>query len=60
LTDLARIARASVGETEPTEEDESDYAEIVEYIRAGAQLVHDELHAAQTTSISGSLGDRPN
>jgi yecA family protein len=43
LRDLAQIARASAGDEEPTEEDEEDYAEIVEYIRAGVQLVHDEL-----------------
>jgi uncharacterized protein YgfB (UPF0149 family) len=43
LRDLSQIARATAGDTEPTEEDESDYVEIVEYVRAGAQLVHDEL-----------------
>jgi uncharacterized protein YgfB (UPF0149 family) len=43
LHDFAQLARATVGEVDPTEEDESDYAEIVEYLRAGAQLIHDEL-----------------
>lgn len=43
LRDLGQIARATAGDQEPTEEDESDYAEIVEYIRASVQLVHDEL-----------------
>lgn len=43
LRDLSQIARASAGENEPTEEDEADYTEIVEYLRAGVQLVHDEL-----------------
>jgi uncharacterized protein YgfB (UPF0149 family) len=43
LRDIAQIARATAGETDPTEEDESDYVEIVEYVRAGVQLVHDEL-----------------
>jgi uncharacterized protein len=43
LRDLTQIARATAGDSEPTEEDESDYVEIVEYIRAGVQLVHDEL-----------------
>jgi uncharacterized protein len=43
LRDLTQIARATAGETEPTEEDEADYIEIVEYVRAGVQLVHDEL-----------------
>jgi uncharacterized protein len=57
LADFARIARASVGDTEPTEEDESDYTEIVEYIRAGVQLVHDESHAAQITHLPGGTSD---
>jgi uncharacterized protein len=43
LRDFTQLARATAGETEPTEEDESDYVEIVEYVRAGVQLVHDEL-----------------
>ncbi len=43
LRDLTQIARAAAGETEPTEEDEVDYVEIVEYVRAGVQLVHDDL-----------------
>lgn len=46
LRDLTQIARASAGESEPTEEDESDYVEIVEYVRVGAQLVYDELRQA--------------
>jgi len=46
LNDFTQLARATVGEVEPTDEDESDYAEIVEYLRVGAQLIHDEL---QTT-----------
>lgn len=43
LHDFTQLARATVGEVEPTDEDESDYAEIVEYLRIGAQLIHDEL-----------------
>ncbi len=43
LRDLAQIARASAGATEPTDEDESDYVEIVEYIRIGVQTIHDQL-----------------
>jgi len=45
LRDMTQIARAGAGETEPTEEDEADYVEIVEYVRVGAQLVHDELRS---------------
>jgi uncharacterized protein len=58
LTDLARIARATVGDTEPTEDDESDYAEIIEYIRASVQLVHDELHSVRITQASAPPSDR--
>ena len=43
LRDLTQIARASAGDTEPTEEDEADYVEIVEYVRIGVQTVHDEM-----------------
>jgi uncharacterized protein len=43
LRDLSQIARAHAGDTEPTEDDESDYAEIVEYVRVGAQLVYDDF-----------------
>jgi len=49
LRDLAAIGRASAGETEPTEEDESDYAEIVEYVRVSVQLVYDELAPHRAT-----------
>lgn len=43
LRDLTQIARASAGDTEPTEDDEADYTEIVEYVRVSVQVVHDEL-----------------
>jgi len=43
LRDLSQIARASAGDTEPTDEDEADYAEIVEYVRVSVQLLFDEL-----------------
>jgi uncharacterized protein len=47
LRDLSQIARAAAGDSEPTDDDESDYVEIVEYVRVGAQLVHDELRPEQ-------------
>lgn len=43
LRDLTQIARATAGDTEPTEEDEEDYTEIIEYVRIGVQTVHDAL-----------------
>jgi uncharacterized protein YgfB (UPF0149 family) len=47
LHDVAQLARATVGDVEPTDEDENDYAEIVEYLRVGAQLIHDELQSGK-------------
>ncbi|MBC7983362.1 MAG: UPF0149 family protein [Candidatus Obscuribacterales bacterium] len=49
LRDFAQIARASPGESEPTEEDEVDYAELVEYIRVSVHLVHYEMQKSSRT-----------
>ena len=43
LRDLTHIGRASVDVGENGEEEEEAYAEVVEYVRAGVQLIHDEL-----------------
>lgn len=43
LRDLSHIARASVDVGAAGEEEEASYAELVEYLRVGVQLVHDEL-----------------
>lgn len=44
LNDLSHIGRASVElEADDNEEEEVAYAEVVEYVRVGAQLIHDEL-----------------
>ncbi len=43
LRDITHIARASVDVGAASEEEEVSYAEIVEYVRAGVQLVHEEL-----------------
>ncbi|HTE43470.1 MAG TPA: UPF0149 family protein, partial [Steroidobacteraceae bacterium] len=43
LRDFSQVARASAGASDPTEEDESDYAEIIEYVRVSVQLLFDEL-----------------
>lgn len=44
LLDVTRIGEAEMDEDEPLEQQERELAEIVEYLRAGAQLVYDELH----------------
>ena len=55
LHDFAQLARATVGEVEPTEEDENDYAEIVEYLRVGAQLIHDELQRGKPSPHTSQM-----
>lgn len=46
MRDFTEIARAGFEAGSQGEEDETAYAEIVEYLRVGAQLLHDELNAA--------------
>jgi uncharacterized protein len=43
LRDLTHIGRATVELGEGSEEEEEAYAEVVEYVRVGVQLIHDEL-----------------
>lgn len=63
LTDLTHIGRASVeieGDADNESEEEA-YAEVVEYVRVGVQLIHDELIPAQTHRIGTGeeAGDIP-
>jgi uncharacterized protein len=62
LSDLTHIGRASVdieGDAENESEEEA-YAEVVEYVRVGVQLIHDELIPAQAHRIDlGEAGDVP-
>lgn len=50
LRDLTHIGRASVELEEGNEEEEQAYTEIVEYVRAGVQLIHDELDGLRSAS----------
>ncbi|MET0985982.1 MAG: UPF0149 family protein [Steroidobacteraceae bacterium] len=43
LKDLMHIGRATVDTDSLDEEGESAYAELIEYLRAGVQLIHDEM-----------------
>jgi uncharacterized protein YgfB (UPF0149 family) len=55
LTDFARIAQAGVPGTDSAEEEESAYVELVEFLRAGVQLIYEDLaalRAAQPDSRS--------
>jgi uncharacterized protein YgfB (UPF0149 family) len=62
LNDLTHIGRASV-EIEGDDDNESEeeaYAEVVEYVRVGVQLIHDELVPAQAHRVgAGEAGDVP-
>ena len=50
LRDLTHISQASVETGADAEEEEQAYAEIVEYVRAGVQLIHDELVEARAAA----------
>jgi uncharacterized protein YgfB (UPF0149 family) len=55
LSDFAEIARAGAVGSESAEAEETALAELVEFLRVGAQLVYDELadlRASQTTSAA--------
>jgi uncharacterized protein YgfB (UPF0149 family) len=45
LRDFGEISRAAVDAGETPESNEVSYAELVEYLRAGAQLTYEELAA---------------
>jgi uncharacterized protein len=47
LRDLTHIGRATVESRDGSEEEEQAYAQIVEYVRVGVQLIHDELMDAR-------------
>ncbi|MGH8441852.1 MAG: UPF0149 family protein [Nevskiaceae bacterium] len=44
VSDFTEFTRAGVGEDEDNELEENAYAELVEYVRVGAQLIFLELH----------------
>ena len=46
VEDFAQIARAGLDDEAGNEADEAAYAELVEYLRAATQLVHDTLASA--------------
>ncbi|MGQ0587588.1 MAG: UPF0149 family protein [Gammaproteobacteria bacterium] len=44
VSDFTEFTKAGVGDDEDTELEENAYAELVEYVRVGAQLIYLELH----------------
>lgn len=60
LNDLTHIGRASVElDGDGNESEEEAYAEVVEYVRVGVQLIHDELipAAAHRIDVGDEAGD---
>ena len=59
LSDLTHIGRASVElDGDGNESEEEAYAEVVEYVRVGVQLIHDELiPAAAQHAAAGAESD---
>lgn len=55
LNDLTHIGRASVElDGDGGENEEEAYAEVVEYVRVGVQLIHDELIPAAALRVDGA------
>jgi uncharacterized protein YgfB (UPF0149 family) len=50
VQDLTEISHASLTTEEPTETDEQAYAELVEFVRVGVQLIYDELEPRRTAA----------
>ncbi len=49
VRDLFEISKAARFKVDDTDENEADFAELVEYLRAGVRLVYEELHAEPKT-----------
>jgi uncharacterized protein len=57
LRDMTHIGRATVEVGEGSEEEEEAYAEVVEYMRVGVQLIHDELDDARSDELLADASD---
>lgn len=53
LRDLGEIARAQPGPQQATDTAEGEFAELFEFVRAGAQLAFDELAATRAVQLQG-------
>jgi len=56
LGDLAQISHAGAVGSESTEVEEEAYAELVEFVRAGVQIVYEELAAVRASLPTSSTG----
>jgi hypothetical protein len=52
LTDLAELSRVDASGADEAEAEEAAYAELVEYVRVGVQLVYDQLAGARAAQPS--------
>jgi len=52
MSDILEISKAARFQVEDSNENEADFAELVEFLRAGIQLVYEELHATPTQANS--------
>ncbi len=52
MGDIMEIAKAARFQVDDSNENEADYAELVEFLRAGIRLVYEELHATPKPSKS--------
>jgi len=59
LRDMTHIGRATVEVGEGSEEEEEAYAEVVEYLRVGVQLIHDELGDVRSAEPLADASDEP-
>jgi hypothetical protein len=57
LRDLSHLAAAAVDVGAAGEDEEEAYAEVVEYLRVGVQLVHDEMASARDSQRGGDGKD---
>jgi uncharacterized protein YgfB (UPF0149 family) len=57
VKDFDELTRVGVGAGESEEENESAYAEIVEFVRVGVQLVFEELEAMRERTTDGEAAD---
>src|SRR4051812_44121034 len=51
LVDFTNISRAEAHPGDDSEEDEEAYTELVEYLRAAVQLIHDELEPLRSGDV---------
>lgn len=57
LEDLVQISRAGLDEDDDSEAEEGAYAELLEYVRVGVILIHEELQPEATAAVAADPGD---